>query len=372
MASGSYERLSSSAAGTAFKQFLRRLAPDKTAKAQRAVRAARRAMLEPGTPELSSSQLLWDPPPRRRRVWPVIAGEVTTRLFSRLTDEDLATMQSRMTAKDAALWGRIDDAERPVIALHFCIHYRVPGVLEKTGLTDAEPPAGVAAPSRGSLAAGGSLYYADLIADSLRGIGADLSMKRRALDFGCSSGRMVRILAPTYAGVEWHACDPDETAINWAAKNLPGASFVPSGLEPPLPFPEHCFDLVYAIGIWTHYSEPAALRWLGEVHRVTALGGHVLLTAAGYQSLEMHAGQWGGWSSDLIADTATRLYTDGHKFVGGVGRHLSLEAATPDWGEAFFTPEWLADRACPGFAIVDYKPGCVENNHDLYVLERRA
>ena len=98
----------------------------------------------------------------------------------------------------------------------------------------------------------------------------------------------------------------------------------------------------------------------------------MVLTAAGYRSVEMHAGEWGNWPADLIADTVTRLYADGHRFVGGFGRHLSLATATPDWGEAFFTPEWLADNACPGWAVVDYKPGYVENNHDLYLLERRA
>jgi hypothetical protein len=50
---------------------------------------------------------------------------------------------------------------------------------------------------------------------------------------------------------------------------------------------------------------------------------------------------------------------------------LSLAQSTPDWGETFFTSEWLADHACPDWAIPEFNSGWVENHHDLYVLERR-
>jgi len=372
MSPGIYERLTSSAAGMAVKEQLRRRAPVTAAKFQRAIRAARRSLLEPVSPPLSGAQLLWSPPPRRPRGRRVIAGEVTSGLFARLTDDDLAVMRSRMTREDSDLWQQAGESERRLFGLHFCVHYGVPGVLEKTGLTDAKPPADVSASSRGSLAAGGSFYYADLVADSLSAVGVALSTRQRVLDFGCSSGRVVRVLAPTHPSVEWHACDPDRPAINWAAANLPGAQFFTSAVEPPLPFPDDHFDFVYAFSIWTHYSEPAALRWLDEMRRIIAVGGHLLLTASGFGSVGVHAGEWGNWPAELVADVATGLYADGHKFVGGYGKELSLATATRDWGEAFFTSEWLADHACPSWAILDYEPGHVENHQDLYVLERRA
>jgi SAM-dependent methyltransferase len=372
MSRGSYERLTTSAAGTAFKTFLHERAPLTATRFQRAIRAARRSFREPESQRLSDAQLLWNPPPRRSRDWPLVAGDVTNRLFSRLSDEDLALMLRRLAPEDAASWQRADESERRLLALHFCVHYGVPGVLERTGLSAAEPPADVTAMARGSHAAGGSFYYGDLIADTLKQAGVDLSTRRRALDFGCSSGRVLRVLAATYPDVEWFGCDPDGPAVAWAAANLNGAQFSACGVEPPLPFPDKHFDLVFAISIWTHYSELAARRWLDEMQRVIAPGGHLLLTAAGYRSVELYTGDWAGWPPELIAETATALYTDGHKFVGGYGKHLSLAESSPDWGEAFFTPEWLADNATPAWAILNYLPGFVEAHHDLYLLERRS
>ncbi len=371
MPTGTYERLTRSRAGTTVKALLRRHAPETTDRLQRAIRAGRRAWRESSALPLPADQLLWNPPPRRPREWPTIAGEVTRELFGRLSETDLELMLERLDAADRVLWDEADESGRPLLAVHFCVHYRVAGVLEKTGLSAARPPSDVTVMGEGSLAAGGSLYYADLVADALARTGTDPASMRRGLDFGCSSGRIVRVLAARYPGVEWFACDPDVGAVDWAAENLPGVAFSPSDVEPPLRYADDHFDAVYAVSIWTHYSEPAAIRWLEEMRRVVQPGGKLVLSAHGYRSVELHGGEWGNWPADLIADTVTRLYTDGHKFLGGYGKALSVAESTPDWGEAFFTPEWLDDRATPEWAVVEYNPGRVENNQDLYVLERR-
>ena len=44
----------------------------------------------------------------------------------------------------------------------------------------------------------------------------------RGLDFGCSSGRVVRALAAAWPEAEWHGCDPNADAIAWAREHLPG------------------------------------------------------------------------------------------------------------------------------------------------------
>lgn len=300
-----------------------------------------------------------------------MAGEVSEKLYGRLSDADVQLMLHRLSEEDRALWETTDESGRRMLAVHFCVHYDVPSVLEKTGLSAARPPDGVTVMGGGALAAGGSVYYADLVADSLRRVGAELSSKHRVLDFGCSSARIVRVLAAAYPDIEWWACDPDAGAVEWAAENLSGINFFTSAVDPPLPFASEQFDAVYAVGIWTHYSETAALRWLEEMRRIVTPRGHLLLTSHGYRSVELHASDWGGWGPDLVAEAATRLYSDGHKFFGGYGKGLSVTASTPDWGEAFFTPEWLADRACPAWAILEFDSGRVENHHDLYVLERR-
>jgi SAM-dependent methyltransferase len=350
---------------------LRQAAPGPTARLQRSIRAGRRAWREPAAAELSVEQKLWNPPPRRNREWPTVAGEVTEKLYARLSDADIQVMLQRLSEQDRALWESTDESARRMLAIHFCVHYQVPATLEKTGLSIAQPPAGVTAMGGGALAAGGSVYYADLVADALRRAGAELLSKHRVLDFGCSSARIVRVLAATYPDIEWWACDPDAGAVEWAEANLPGINFFTSAVDPPLSLPAEHFDAVYAVGIWTHYSERAALKWLDEMRRIITPGGHLVLTSHGYRSVELHGSDWGGWGPDLVAEAATRLYSNGHTFFGGYGKALSVADSTPDWGEAFFTPEWLADRACPEWAILEFDSGRVENHHDLYVLERR-
>jgi hypothetical protein len=44
--------------------------------------------------------------------------------------------------------------------------------------------------------------------------------------------------------------------------------------------------------------------------------------------------------------------------------------ANRDWGTAFLTPEWVLARLTPEWRTALYRPGRVEDNQDLYVLER--
>ena len=84
-------------------------------------------------------------------------------------------------------------------------------MLEKTGLRPDMPPDHVHAMARGPLAAGGSIYYADMLAEALRRVGSSMDDVRRGLDFGCSSGRVVRVLAAT-AGRRRSGTDATRTA----------------------------------------------------------------------------------------------------------------------------------------------------------------
>ena len=114
-------------------------------------------------------------------------------------------------------------------------------MIEKSGLVPAQPPDEIHAMSRGALASGGSAGYADLVVSGLAGAGKRLEPGERVLDFGCSSGRVVRVLAAAFPDVRWHACDPNEAAVAWAQANLPGIEFAVSAQEPPLPYADRVF-----------------------------------------------------------------------------------------------------------------------------------
>ena len=370
-AGGRFDRLNGSWLAVRVKSALRTRYPEGFEQLRLAVGGARRALREPPPPRVGDDNLFWDPPPRNFELRPLRAGEVTEALHRHLDETDVATMLERLDDVDRARWRDSDESGRKMLALHFCVHYGVPGVLDKTGLSDVEPPSDVTSLARGSLAAGGSFGYADIVADSLREAGAPLAAGQRVLDFGCSSGRVTRVLAVARPDVEWHGCDVDRGAIEWAAAAFPEIEFFTSDPDPPLPFADSQLDAVFAISIWTHFSERAALRWFEEMRRILRPGGHLLITTIGNHSVEVHAGAWGRWPRRRVAEVATALYTDGFAFVGGYGKDLADATASGDWGQAFFTPEWLAHNLCPRWAVKQFEVGRVEAHSDLYVLERR-
>jgi SAM-dependent methyltransferase len=86
------------------------------------------------------------------------------------------------------------------------------------------------------------------------------------LDFGCGSGRVARHIA-AMPDVHLTGVDVDARAVGWAAKHLRGDYRVTS-TEPPLPFADESFDVVYAVSVFTHFDEAAQFRWLEELRRI--------------------------------------------------------------------------------------------------------
>ena len=309
----------------------------------------------------------------RRDAEPVAAspGEVTKRLWELIDEDDLAELLSLLTTEAIRQLDATEAQQRPFAELALCVDRGLPSVLEKTGLSAASPPEHIHAMGRGPLAAGGSYYYADLVVEGLRAGGGDPSWCSRALDFGCSSGRVVRVLAAAYPDTEWHGCDPNEAAVAWARENLHCITFEVSPTEPPLRYPGEHFDLVIAISIWSHLSEKAAVAWLNEMARVVGRGGYLLLTGHGYQSVA-HNARSHRVSYEDLARATTGMYRRGFWFIdncfGGPGDN-GVQSA--DWGLSFLSPEWMLTHAPPAWSVVGFEAGRAEGNQDLYVLQRR-
>jgi len=288
-------------------------------------------------------------------------------LRARLDEADIAAMEERLEPEDAARLAACPPEQRHYLELAFALHYGVDGVEAKTRLSRAAPPVGVHAMAHGSMAAGGSYYYADVVLEAVRDCGVDPANLDRVLDFGCSSGRVVRVLQAALPEVEWHGCDPIVPAIEWAQANLPGIQFVASHAEPPLPYEAGAFDCAYAISIWSHFSERAALRWLEEMRRVIRPGGVLVLTVQGPHSLSQFRSLW--WNEDLTSVGAD-LYSRGFHFAEGLA-HGDHGLESPHWGMAFLTAEWLLANSTPSWAVLKLAIGRAEHNQDVVVLERR-
>ncbi len=99
------------------------------------------------------------------------------------------------------------------------------------------------------------------------------------LDFGCGCGRVLRYWQDHEGTVT--GSDRDDVAIAWCHRNLTFARVKPNGLAPPLSFPSDTFGLVYALSVFTHFTEELQTAWRDELRRVLRPGGRLLASTHG-------------------------------------------------------------------------------------------
>lgn len=196
--------------------------------------------------------------------------------------------------------------------------------------------------------------HAELIEELLRDVGTEISDVDALLDWGCGCGRVLRhwsrLTTTRVAG-----CDIDERMIDWCAANLPFAEVTVTGLEPPLPYQDASFSLVYAFSVFTHLSENLQHAWIAESRRVLETGGHLLLSTLGerYASLD-------------------RLTVEEHeRFARGELVVLYERSAGTSLCSAYHPPEYVRQTLAQGFDVVAFRPGGDEGGHDIHLLRKQ-
>lgn len=314
---------------------------------------------------------------------PVERGTVTEQLLARLDPAEVRELDERLASEPARIWipGLAEEPaicdvynnalpfDRRRLLLNLGVHLRIPAVLEKTGLSPIEPPQEVHAMARGALAAGGGLYEADMVADALASSGFEVGGARAALDFGCSSGRVLRALAAAYPAVAWHGCDPNAGAIAWAGENLAPTSFAVSGDEPPLALEDGALDFAYAISVWSHFAPALGLRWLAEMRRLIRPGGRLVMTTHGLTTIALHAAV-GLREAEHCEEILAALYAQGWWYRCEFGADGDWGVVNPDWGTAFLAPEWVLANVSGEWRVAVFAPGRNAANQDVWVLER--
>lgn len=108
--------------------------------------------------------------------------------------------------------------------------------------------------------------------------GIELDSARDILDWGCSTGRVLRHFADLPDQTRLWGCDIDENSIEWAQRHFEGRfRFFSTTLEPHLPVADSSFDFIYGISIFTHISHHID-TWLMELRRIVRPGGAALVT----------------------------------------------------------------------------------------------
>ena len=176
---------------------------------------------------------------------------------------------------------------------------------------------------------------------------------RRILDFGCGCGRVTRHLHGLPA--EIHGTDSNRSAVEWCRRYLEFADFELNSLEPPLPYPDGTFDLVYAFSVFTHLTESLQTRWMEELRRVLAPTGELILSISGDQCTR----------GLTPADRAR--YDQGHLVV------LGPDLAGSNYCSAVQPETHVRNVLARGFDVVEFIPEGAKGNppQDLYLLINR-
>lgn len=299
-----------------------------------------------------------------------IATTVSDLVHARLDAADVVSVLSRLQGQPAELYATCDAATRRRITLNFAAAYEVSPVLERAAMSALMPPEEVHAMARGPIAAGGDFYLADLIFDALAHAERTVADGATVLDFGSSSGRVLRAIAAGRPDLECIGCDPNEGAVAWAEEHLQMARFFVSPQRPPLPLDAGSVDLAYAVSIWSHFAEVPAIEWLAEMHRVLAPGGTLVITTHGLDCLTtlLHRQDM---SDETAASAGRSLLATGHHFVDVFGPGGDWGVKDTGWGNAWLSLEWLLSKTGDDWSVVLDWPGALDQVQDVVVLQRR-
>lgn len=122
--------------------------------------------------------------------------------------------------------------------------------------------------------------FAAAIRTAVAEAGGEIESMEAILDFGCGCGRVARNWAGLGAPAI-HGCDYNPDLVGWCADNLPFVEALRNELEPPTPYEAESFDLVYALSVLTHLTEPLQEAWIAEFRRLLKPGGLLIVSVLG-------------------------------------------------------------------------------------------
>ena len=203
------------------------------------------------------------------------------------------------------------------------------------------------------------------------------------LDFGCGCGRTI-MQWDLPALTRLTGCDVDADAIAWLRSayppgNYPNLAFEQTRFDPPLPFADEAFDLIYSVSIFSHLSGDDSETWLKELARVTRPLGVALLTVQGPVALKrFHDAPDGAyWRRQVSADDLDRR---GFVFVpvpaqAGADPAPGIESPTRqvEYGYTFLTRRHIdAAWSQPPWSVLGVFEGTVDGLQDVVALRKLA
>jgi SAM-dependent methyltransferase len=181
----------------------------------------------------------------------------------------------------------------------------------------------------------------------------DIVTLESILDFGCGVGRVLRHL-PALTGARLFGCDYNGKLIAWCRGNLPFAAFSISGAEERLEYDDCSFELIYALSVFTHFTQAQHRFWIGELRRVLRPGGYLFLTTHGKHY------------EDQIPEHLRKSYHDGELVV------MEPDRAGQNICAAFHPEKYVRNELARGWELIDFvEQGAAGNPlQDVYLLRK--
>jgi SAM-dependent methyltransferase len=199
----------------------------------------------------------------------------------------------------------------------------------------------------------GGRQAASSIVAALERQGIEIDSLGAVLDFGCGCGRVIRRWH-SLADVSVFGTDYSPALVDWCQQNLPFARFGTNQLAPPLAYSDDAFDLIYALSVFTHLTEPLQISWMEELARVLKPGGYLLFTTHGEHYL------------DMLSEGERDAFEAGNVVV------RYDEVAGTNMCSTFHPQSYVRAELTKGLEIVDFLPKGAKGNpyQDLYLLRK--
>ncbi len=196
--------------------------------------------------------------------------------------------------------------------------------------------------------------------------GLDFSRFADILDFGCGVGRFAFAFEPEFRnGQRLWGCDVFEECARWCSDHIDFAKIRHTNLDPPLPYGDEQFDLVYALSVFTHLRLDLQFTWAWELHRLLRPGGIVFPTFHGRLFVPL--------LYQIILNTARKraLYSLGNE---GLFAYVSSSGKPGDEGQVSVasaqTMEFIKEQFSAFELLRAFPQSNLASEQDLYIFRK--